>query len=115
MRKAPENDAFLTQLDRTVSARLGLLCSQNVRSPGGRWLLSCRLVSCRCSRYRRAVRGDAPRIESLPAGVRRLIADGHAVPASRDLGEVLSEIERPVGDVTAEGTRALEEQRGTPA
>jgi len=53
-----------------------------------------------------------PSVESLPAGLQQLIADGHAVPPRRDLREVLREIDRPNGLVTDAGTRALREQRG---
>jgi len=52
-----------------------------------------------------------PSIESLPAGLRQLIADGHVVPARRDVHEVLRAIDRPNGPVTDAGTRALQEQR----
>jgi hypothetical protein len=41
-----------------------------------------------------------------------LIAEGRAVPARRDLHEVLHEIGSPPGPVTDAGTRALQEQRG---
>jgi len=37
VRKPLQNGTFLIEPDTTVSARLGLLCSQNVRSWGGRW------------------------------------------------------------------------------
>jgi hypothetical protein len=49
---------------------------------------------------------------SLPPAIQRLIADGRAVPARRDLHEVLREIGRPPGPVSDAGTRALQEQRG---
>jgi hypothetical protein len=48
----------------------------------------------------------------LPPAIQRLIADGRAVPARRDLHEVLREIGRPAGPVSDAGTRALQEQRG---
>lgn len=48
----------------------------------------------------------------LAPAVRRLIGQGRAVPARRDLHEVLREIGSPPGPVTDAGTRALQEQRG---
>jgi len=54
---------------------------------------------------------DAPSTDALPPAVRRF-AEGGAVPARRDLHEVLREIGSPPGPVTDAGTRALQEQRG---
>jgi hypothetical protein len=55
---------------------------------------------------------DAPRTDALPPAVRQLIADGRALPARRDLHEVLREVGSPPGPMTDAGTRALHEQRG---
>ena len=64
------------------------------------------------TRYCRSMSRDAPSTDALSPAVRRLIAEGRAVPARRDLHEVLREIGSPPGPVTDAGTRALQEQRG---
>jgi len=58
------------------------------------------------------MRRDAPSTDTLPRAFRRLIAEGRAVAARRDLHEVLREIGVPPGPLTDAGTRALQEQRG---
>jgi hypothetical protein len=58
------------------------------------------------------MRRDVPNVDALPSAIRQLIADGRAVPARRDLHEVLREIGDPPGPVTDAGSRALQEQRG---
>jgi hypothetical protein len=58
------------------------------------------------------VRRDTSNPASLPPSIRRLIAEGRILPATRNLHEVLREIGHPPGPVSDAGTRALQEQRG---
>jgi len=48
------------------------------------------LIAAAIPRYCRSM--HAPSTDALPPAVRRLIAEGRAVPARRDLHEVLREI-----------------------
>ena len=98
-------------MKRPSDCRVAWLRSARASRPSCKAFSGRSLAVTSVTRYCRCVR-DTPRTDALPPAIRRLIAEGRAVPARRDLHEVLREIGSPPGPVTDAGTRALQEQRG---